>query len=76
MISSLLNVAYLLPIISRGFFLPLPGQDPDAPVTRAEAPVPILIAMCVTSVLCFILFFAANPVQDLLMPIVEVPDGQ
>lgn len=76
MISSLLNVAYLLPIISRGFFLPPPGQDPDAPVTRAEAPLPILIALGVTSTLCLILFFAANPIQSLLLPIVEVPDGQ
>ncbi|MEM9060397.1 MAG: monovalent cation/H+ antiporter subunit D family protein [Pseudomonadota bacterium] len=76
MISSLLNVAYLLPIVSRGFFLPLPGQDPDAPVARAEAPMPILIALTITSTLTFALFFAANPVETLLLPMVEVPDGQ
>ena len=76
MISSLLNVAYLLPIISRGFFLPLPGQPADASVTRAEAPLPILIAMAITSALALILFFSANAVETLLLPIVEVPDGQ
>ena len=73
MISSLLNVAYLLPIVSRGFFLPLPGQSPDAPVTRAEAPLPILIALTVTSALCFLLFFAPNSVESLLLPITDVP---
>ena len=81
MISSLLNVAYLLPIVSRAFFLPLPGQDPDAPVTRAEAPLPILIALTITSLLCFALFLIPNEIQTLLAPIVqtlpvEVPNGQ
>ncbi|MEM7686071.1 MAG: proton-conducting transporter membrane subunit [Pseudomonadota bacterium] len=76
MISSLLKVVYLLPIVSRGFFLPLPGQDPNAPVARAEAPMPILIALTVTSSLTVLLFFMIDPVEALLLPILEVPDGQ
>ena len=32
MLSSLLNVAYLLPIVSRAFFKPLPGIDDGTPV--------------------------------------------
>ena len=76
MISSLLNVAYLLPILSRGFFLAPKGQDPNAPVTRAEAPMPILIAMTITSILAFLLFLIPNEIQTLLAPIVEAPNGQ
>ncbi|MEO1492426.1 MAG: proton-conducting transporter membrane subunit [Pseudomonadota bacterium] len=74
MISSVLNVAYLMPIAARGFFLPVPGHPVDAPVTRAEAPLPILIALCATSVLCFALFTIPGELQAFLGQILDVPN--
>ena len=73
MISSLLNVAYLMPIIGRGFFLPPAGSAPGDPVARAEAPWPSLVAISITALLCFVLFFAANEIEALLSPIVDGP---
>ncbi|MEM1162904.1 MAG: proton-conducting transporter membrane subunit, partial [Pseudomonadota bacterium] len=73
MISSLLNVGYLLPIVSRGFFLPAPGENPETPVKIAEAPGTILAAMVITSTLCLALFLSANVVETLLLPLTDVP---
>ena len=73
MISSLLNVAYLMPIIGRGFFRPLPDVPDGDPVVRKEAPLACLFAISITAGLCFGLFFAANEIQALLQPIVDVP---
>ena len=73
MTSSLLNVAYLMPIIGRGFFRPLPDVPDGEPVVRKEAPLACLIAISITAGLCFGLFFAANEIQALLQPIVDVP---
>ena len=95
MISSILNVAYLLPIFSRGFFA-APGPEahsahgPDGignathgreanPPGRAhaggihEAPLPCVIAICVTALLCVALFFGVEPVERLLVQIPQVP---
>ncbi|MEX2366569.1 MAG: proton-conducting transporter membrane subunit [Pseudohongiellaceae bacterium] len=57
MISSLLNIAYLLPIPLRAFF----GSSGDADKGIKEAPVNCLIAMIVTSVACLILFLYPQP---------------
>jgi multicomponent Na+:H+ antiporter subunit D len=65
MISSLLNVAYLLPIVGRAFFLPPPGQSAGA-VKLQEAPVACLIALCTTAALCIVLFFGAGIIEHLL----------
>lgn len=73
MISSLLNVAYLVPIASRGFFLPPKGTAPGERVPVEEAPLPSLIAISITAALCFALFFAANELEALLLPITELP---
>ena len=73
MISSLLNVAYLMPIIGRGFFIAPAGTAPGEKVALQEAPLPSLIAISVTAALCFALFFAADQIQALLQPIVEAP---
>jgi multicomponent Na+:H+ antiporter subunit D len=69
MASSLLNVAYLLPIVARGFFLPPPARQARASRVQ-EAPLPCLIAICITALLCIILFFHADSVERLLMGIV------
>jgi multicomponent Na+:H+ antiporter subunit D len=64
MISSLLNIAYLLPIPLKGFFGKAPGNP--GPVEVKEAPLPCLIAIGITSLGCLLLFFFPDPVYDLL----------
>ena len=66
MLSSLLNVGYLLPIVARGFFLPPPGATADAATKIEEAPLPCLIALCATALLAVVLFFAAGTIETLL----------
>ena len=65
LISSLLNVAYLLPIAARGFFLP----SADATGIR-EAPLACVIPLCLTALGCVLLFFSADALYALLAPIV------
>lgn len=63
MISSLLNIAYLLPIPVRAFFSkPASGQHYTE---IKEAPTPILIAMIITSMACVLLFFYPDPFYQL-----------
>ena len=64
MISSLLNVAYLLPIVSRAFFMPLPGTDDATPVKIKEAPIACVIPICITAFGCLLLFFFADYVYN------------
>ena len=59
MISSLLNIAYLLPIPVRAFFSkPAEGEDLSK---YSEAPKTILLAMIITSTICLLLFFWPDP---------------
>jgi multicomponent Na+:H+ antiporter subunit D len=53
-ISTLLNAAYFLPIIYRAFFV-APRTAPDDH-HHGEAPVPMLIAMCLTTLAVLMLF--------------------
>jgi multicomponent Na+:H+ antiporter subunit D len=78
MLSSLLNVAYLLPIPFRAFFGNSPpddGQPGDAAGNEArggairEAPVACLIAIGLTALGCVALFFFPGPLLDLLAQI-------
>jgi multicomponent Na+:H+ antiporter subunit D len=64
MVSSLLNVAYLLSPVYRAFFL-APAKDLGH-AGVAEAPLPSLLAIIVTSIGCLLLFFASEPVYRLL----------
>jgi multicomponent Na+:H+ antiporter subunit D len=68
LVSSLLNVAYLMPIVMRGFF-PDPDADPAA-VTIKEAPALCLVPLCFTALACLVLFFFADAIRELLLPIV------
>jgi len=62
-ISSLLNVAYLLPVSVRGFFsAPLASGDE----TFNPVPWPCRIAMAITASGCILLFLAAGPLVRLL----------
>ncbi len=79
MASSLLNVAYLMPIVARGFFRPAPepaAQAAGAAVSPraggiAEAPLLCVLPPCLTALGCLVLFFYADEVVALLRPIVE-----
>lgn len=64
-ISSLLNIAYLLPIPARGFFLTGKNQPP----AMAEAPLACVAPLCLTAVACVVLFFFTGPILRLIEPI-------
>ncbi len=69
MVSSLLNIAYLMPIVGRGFFRP--ATDPKLPKTFAEAPLLVWLPPAITAAGCIILFFYGGSIQKFLAPIVE-----
>jgi multicomponent Na+:H+ antiporter subunit D len=68
MISSLLNIAYLLPVVGRGFFSSPDGASAVKPVIK-EAPMFCLVALCLTAAGCIVLFFQADRLYELLRPI-------
>jgi len=71
MISSLLNIAYLMPVVARGFFLPVKA-DPHHPVSGIhEAPFFCVAPICLTALGCLVLFFCADDLYRLLLPIVQ-----
>ncbi|MEZ5998913.1 MAG: proton-conducting transporter membrane subunit [Hyphomonas sp.] len=68
--SSLLNIAYLLPIPFLAL-MPPPGTKEPKPFKRPDgAPLPTVVAPLITAALCLILFFAVGPVSDFLAPTV------
>lgn len=76
MISSLLNVAYLLPIVARGFFSPsnepMPANEKTGIfATMKEAPLLCVAPPMLTAIGCLVLFFYAGDIVDYLSPIVE-----
>lgn len=70
MLSSLLNVAYLLPVPIRGFF---DAPDNNGKTKIAEAPWPCLLAIGITTLGCVILFFFADPVTHLITLAIGAP---
>jgi multicomponent Na+:H+ antiporter subunit D len=62
-LSTLLNVAYLMPIVARGFFLP-PGDGWQGGLK--EAPLLCLLPLCFTAVGCVVLFFFPQPILQLV----------
>lgn len=74
-VSSLLNVAYLLPIPILAL-MPPPGGPEPAPFKRAGgAPFFTVAAPVFTATLCLLLFFAIGPMTEFLYPAVgERPD--
>ena len=69
MLSSLLNVVYLLSIVGRAFFVPVPGGS--GPVKMAEAPIACLVPLCATALLCLVLFFQVDLVLALVSAAVK-----
>jgi multicomponent Na+:H+ antiporter subunit D len=74
LLSSLLNVAYLMPVAMRGFFTagPSPSGTHVAPSFR-EAPLFCVVPLCITAAGCVLLFFYADALYLLLEPITEPP---
>jgi multicomponent Na+:H+ antiporter subunit D len=62
MASSLLSIAYLLPIVARGYFLSPAGKSSGI----KEAPLPCLVALCASAFLCIVLFFQVDRIEHLL----------
>ncbi|MAL79494.1 MAG: cation:proton antiporter [Sneathiella sp.] len=80
LVSSLLNIAYLLPIVVRGFFFAPPGTRealiaPGHETSRfswknvQEAPLFCVLPPVITAGACVVLFFLADPIFRLIEPI-------
>ncbi len=68
LVSTLLNIAYLMPLVARGFFSPRRADTPDR---FQEAPLLCLVPICMTALGCIALFFYAQPIADLLSAITQ-----
>jgi len=68
LVSSLLSVAYLMPVVVHGFFS-APDDDSGA-VAIKEAPALCLVPLCFTALGCLVWFFFADAIRELLLPIV------
>ena len=67
MVSSLLNIAYLIPIPIRAFFSK-PADGSETPAFH-EAPAFCVAALSFTALGCIVLFFLADEVYQLLVPL-------
>lgn len=69
LLSSLLNIAYLLPIVGRGFFRPLPADEAaKLPAgTIQEAPLNCVVPLCLTATGCVALFLYGGAIYDYLL---------
>lgn len=65
-ISTLLNVAYLMPVVARGFFS---GGPAAKGMAVREAPALCVVPLCVTALGCLALFVFADELYALLLPI-------
>ncbi len=66
MFSTLLNIAYLLPIPLRAFLKPDPDLKPGERATMQEAPFACLWAIMLTTITCLVLFLYPAPLTDLI----------
>ncbi|MBT5097792.1 MAG: monovalent cation/H+ antiporter subunit D family protein [Proteobacteria bacterium] len=64
-ISTLLNMAYLLPVVARGFFAP--AKDTISGIQ--EAPWMCLLPLSITAISCFVLFFLLQELHLFLQPL-------
>ncbi|MDZ7790265.1 MAG: proton-conducting transporter membrane subunit [Xanthomonadales bacterium] len=69
LISSLLNIAYLLVVPARAFLLP-PADD-QVPGRFKEAPWPMVASMLITAGLCIFFFFRPDLVFDLAAMLID-----
>ena len=66
-ISSLLNIAYLLPIVARGFFNFGNKNDNFSFKLIREAPILCWMPSIVTALICVLFFFYAGFIKEYLM---------
>ena len=66
MLSTLLNIAYLLPIPLRAFIKPDPSLAPGEKATLQEAPPACLWAIVLTAFTCLLLFVYPQPLTELI----------
>ena len=59
MVSSLLSIAYLMPVVARGFFYPSEEKGGEAPFLCVVPPV-------LTAIGCIVLFFLADDIYQFL----------
>jgi multicomponent Na+:H+ antiporter subunit D len=75
MLSSLLNIAYLMPIPFHAFFSNIPAKiehgESAAKVQIKEAPMASLIAIGIAALGCLVLFIYPNPLHELASAILE-----
>lgn len=67
MISSLLNIAYLIPIGVNAFIVP----DGEKPMAFNEGPLLCVVPLCITAIGSVVLFFFADLIYEGLLPIVQ-----
>ncbi|MHA7837421.1 MAG: proton-conducting transporter transmembrane domain-containing protein, partial [bacterium] len=65
MLGSLLSIGYLMPIVVRAFFRPLPEEREEL----REASLLMRLPLCATAFLCVVVFFSAGSVLELIEPI-------
>ncbi len=71
MISSLLNIAYLIPVVSRGFFSKEKTGTSGGSKVIQEAPILCWVPTVFTSACCVLLFFYAGNVRTFLIPMIN-----
>ena len=78
MLSSVLNIAYLVPVFARGFYGTTQDVSPEGGwrAKIQEAPWMCVLPPCVTAFGCLLLFFYAGPIEAFLAPMVAVPVPQ
>ena len=69
MISSLMNIGYLMPVVARAFFAT--PADPAPKLKFNEAPFFCVMPLCITALGCLVLFFYADELYQMLLPIVD-----
>ena len=73
-VSSILNVIYLIPVAARGFLKPPADPEADAKIATLRAKHKwVIIPPVFTALGAFTLFFFSGPIVDFLMPI--LPEG-
>jgi len=80
MVSTLLSIAYLIPLVARGFFLPL-QDEADRPQAQGfeisvirlarlrEAPLLCVVPACVTAIVSVLIYFAGPAIAGFILPV-------